>query len=268
MMPREMTPMYIPDDDFQAPKVDELLPHFLVLHKMMRKTLAPRIGYSKAILTYEQNLLDALMKLVHFDIFEYIIDEIWNITTNLARSCGFDPFIQYMIEVVAYEKFYKDVKHASLRPPVPKHPRTHRSSSSTPTVAPARTTHNGGDSSSSSQSSEMLKMSRGIFAMYRRTDQHLDVIEQRMEIVHRNQEIIHSQRDEPLLEFLDVPVYPPITDPYASPTPTEFFAFGVGPSYAPTGSDDDDEDDEIANDEEETEDEEETKDDKEIEDDE
>jgi hypothetical protein len=46
MMHREMTPMYIPNNDFQGPKVDGLLPHFLTLHRMMRKTLAPRIGYS------------------------------------------------------------------------------------------------------------------------------------------------------------------------------------------------------------------------------
>jgi hypothetical protein len=46
MMLREMTPMYIPNSDFQASKVDGLLPHFLVLHRMMRKTLALRIGYS------------------------------------------------------------------------------------------------------------------------------------------------------------------------------------------------------------------------------
>jgi hypothetical protein len=84
MMPKEMTLMYIPDGDFQAPKVDGLLPHFLVLHRMMRKTLAMRIGYSKAIPTYERNLLDALIKNVRFDVFEYVIDEIWNITTNPA----------------------------------------------------------------------------------------------------------------------------------------------------------------------------------------
>jgi hypothetical protein len=82
MMPREMTHMYIPDNDLQAPKVDGLLPHLLVLHRMMRKTLALRIGYSEAILAYEQNLLDALMKPICFDVFEYIIDEIWNIATN------------------------------------------------------------------------------------------------------------------------------------------------------------------------------------------
>jgi hypothetical protein len=46
MMSREMTPLYILDSGFQAPKVAGLLPHFLTLHRMMRKTLAPRIGYS------------------------------------------------------------------------------------------------------------------------------------------------------------------------------------------------------------------------------
>jgi hypothetical protein len=84
MMPRETTPMYISDSDFQAPKVDGLLPHFFVLHRMMRKTLALRIGYSKAISAYERNLSDALMKPKHFDVFEYIIDEIWNNITNPA----------------------------------------------------------------------------------------------------------------------------------------------------------------------------------------
>jgi hypothetical protein len=83
---------------------------------MMMKTLASRIGYSEAILAYERNLLDVLMKPMHFDVFEYIIDEIWNITTNPAWSCGFGSYIQYMIEAVAHEKFYKDVKHEPLRP--------------------------------------------------------------------------------------------------------------------------------------------------------
>jgi hypothetical protein len=69
MMPREMTPMYYQNSDFQVPKIDGLLPHFLVLHWMMMKSLAPRIGYSEAIPTYERNLLDAIMKPTRFDIF-------------------------------------------------------------------------------------------------------------------------------------------------------------------------------------------------------
>jgi hypothetical protein len=70
-----------------------LLPHILVLHRMMRKTLAPMIGYSETILAYERNLLDALIKSVRFDVFEYIVDEIWNISTNPLRSCGSAPYI-------------------------------------------------------------------------------------------------------------------------------------------------------------------------------
>jgi hypothetical protein len=145
---------------------------------------------------------------------------------------------------------------ASLRPAVPKDPRAHRSSSSAPVVAPPHTTRSGGASSSSSQSSRMLKMLRGIFAMCRRTDQLMDVMEQQMWIMHHNQEIFHSPWDEPLLEFLDIPVYPPVADPYASLTPAELAAFGIGPSHPLVSYDDDDEDEEAANDKEETEDDE------------
>jgi hypothetical protein len=62
MAPREMTPIYIPNSGFHAPKVDGILPHFLTLHRMMRRTLAPKIGDSNAILAYKRDLLDALMK--------------------------------------------------------------------------------------------------------------------------------------------------------------------------------------------------------------
>jgi hypothetical protein len=69
-----------------------------------------------------------------------------------------------------------------------------------------------------------------------------------MEFVHRNQEIIHNQWDEMLQEFLNVPVFPPIPNPYASLTAAELAAFGIDPSCAPAGYDDDD-DEEKADDE-------------------
>jgi hypothetical protein len=57
--------------------------------------------------------------------------------------------------------------------------------------------------------------------------------------VRRNQEIIHSQRDEPLQEFFDVPIFLPVPDPYGSLTPAELVAFGIAPACV--SSDDDDE---------------------------
>jgi hypothetical protein len=159
MMPKEMTPLYVQDGGFQPPKVERLLPHFFVLHRMTRRTLSPRIGYSKVIPTYERNLLDALIKPVHFDVFEYIMDEIWNIATNPLRSRGFAPYIQFMIESVTWEKFYKDVRHDSLRPAMPKDPRaSHAGSSAAPTAAPSHTTRSGGAPFAPATNTDILKM--------------------------------------------------------------------------------------------------------------
>jgi hypothetical protein len=47
VMLREMTPVYIQGGGFQSPKVEGLLPHFLVLHWMMRKTLAVTPRFSQ-----------------------------------------------------------------------------------------------------------------------------------------------------------------------------------------------------------------------------
>jgi hypothetical protein len=53
-----------------------------------------------------------------------------------------------------------------------------------------------------------LEDALGIFATCRRTNQCLDVMDQLLQIMRRNQETIHSQQDEPLYEFLNVPVFP------------------------------------------------------------
>jgi hypothetical protein len=79
---REMTPMYDPDSELRAQKIEGILPHFAILHRMSRRMLVPRIGDSDAIPAYERNLLDATMENEHFDAFDYIIDEIWNIAMN------------------------------------------------------------------------------------------------------------------------------------------------------------------------------------------
>jgi hypothetical protein len=62
MAPREMILMYITNSRFHAPRVDGILPHFLVLHRRMRRTLVLRISDSDTIPAYERNLLEALMK--------------------------------------------------------------------------------------------------------------------------------------------------------------------------------------------------------------
>jgi hypothetical protein len=68
--------------------------------------------------------------------------------------------------------------------------------------------------------------------------------------MRRNQEIIHSQWDELLQKFPDIPVFPPVPDPFSSLTPAKLVTFSIGP--ARVSSDDDDE--ALVDDDEETED--------------
>jgi hypothetical protein len=131
------------------------------------------------------------------------------------------------------------VHYDSLRPAVPKDPRTSRAgSSAAPATAPSLTTRSGGSPSALSPNSSILKMLRCIFATSWRTDQCLDVMDQRLQIVRRNQEIIHSQRDELLQEFPDIPILSPVPDPYGSLIPAELVAFGIGPTHASSNNDD------------------------------
>jgi hypothetical protein len=83
-------------------------------------------------------------------------------------------------------------------------------------------------------------------------NQHMDVMDYPLQNMRHNQEIIHSQWDEPLLEFPDVHVFPPVPDPYGSLNPAELVAFGIGPAHVP----DDDDNEEQADNNEETEDDE------------
>jgi hypothetical protein len=153
-----------------------------------------------------------------------------------------------MIEYVAQEKFYKDVRHDYLRPTVPKDPMASRASSfAAPADAPSCSTHSGGALSAPAPNSSILKMLRGIFATCQCTNQRLDVMDQCLQIVRHNQEIIHSQWDELLQEFPNVPVFPPIPDPYSSLTPFKLAAFSIGPAHV---SSDDDDEAQAANDEE------------------
>jgi hypothetical protein len=163
-----------------------------------------------------------------------------------------------MIEMMPHERFYKDVAHELLCPVVPKDS-AHCRTSPPIDMAPTHTACNGGASSSFNSNSSFLKMFWGIFAMCCHTDQCMNVMGHHLYIVRRNQEIIHSQRDEPVIEFLDEPIYPHIPDPYASLTLAELAAFGIGPSHAHANTNDDDDhngDEEAANDDEETEDDE------------
>jgi hypothetical protein len=78
------------------------------------------------------------------------------------------------------------------------------------------------------------------------------MMDQCLQIVRLNQKIIHIQWDEPLQVFPDVPVFPPIPDPYGSLSTAKLAAFTIGPARVSSYDDDEAQ----ADDDEETEDDE------------
>jgi hypothetical protein len=67
----------------------------IVLHKVIRKTLAPREGDSPRVPQFERNLLKAIFEKTKFNAFDFIIQEMWNIAISNKCSCAYAPHIHY-----------------------------------------------------------------------------------------------------------------------------------------------------------------------------
>jgi hypothetical protein len=54
--------MYLPESTPNPPSISGISPNIITLHRMLRVTLAPRIGDASTIHSYERNLIDAIKK--------------------------------------------------------------------------------------------------------------------------------------------------------------------------------------------------------------
>jgi hypothetical protein len=111
MVSAQLKQFYLPREVANAPTITGVTPNILLLHHMLRVTLAPRIGDASTIPSYERNLIDAIKKQELFNIFDYILQEIWNVAITPSRACAYAPFIMSFIEHVSGLTFVKDVKH-------------------------------------------------------------------------------------------------------------------------------------------------------------
>jgi hypothetical protein len=68
--------------DFIAPTITNFKPEMNVLHRVIRKTLAPREGDSSRVHQFERNLLKAITEKTKFNAFDFIVQEIWNIAIS------------------------------------------------------------------------------------------------------------------------------------------------------------------------------------------
>jgi hypothetical protein len=219
-------------------------PDVILLHRMLRVTLAPWIGDASTIPSYERNLIDAIKKQESFNIFDCIIQEIWNVAVTPSRACAYAPFIMSFIEHVFGLSFMKNVMH---KPQLPSSAhRFHQAPPPPPSTLAALSSSRGPGSSKGR--SGIFKLFKGLVSMCQRTNHRLDIIEQKLDANAYNHWLIHSklQIEEPLEEVSDANGLPEPNDLFAFLTPDELNYFEMGESHlggGPCGSEDNGSDD-------------------------
>jgi hypothetical protein len=79
--------------------------------------VTPREGDGTKILTYNKNILAAMAPNANgfeFSIFYFIWEEIKAISENPLKSCGYAPYLMYMIERVTARIFFYEKEHHPL----------------------------------------------------------------------------------------------------------------------------------------------------------
>jgi hypothetical protein len=95
-----------------------MLPFYVYLNQLFRRTVTPRKGDGTKILAYNKNILTAMAPNANgfeFSIFDFIWEEINAISENPLKSYGYAPYLMHMIEGVTAQTFLCKKKHHLLR---------------------------------------------------------------------------------------------------------------------------------------------------------
>jgi hypothetical protein len=79
----------------------DMLSYYAYLNRLFRRTVTPREGDVTKIPTYNKNILATMAPNANgfeFSIFDFIWEEINAISENPLKSCGYAPYLMYMIE--------------------------------------------------------------------------------------------------------------------------------------------------------------------------
>jgi hypothetical protein len=217
----EMAPMY-ETSSLQAPTITNFKPELILLHWVIRKTLAPREGDSSKVPQFERNLLKPITEKTKFNAFDFILKEIWNIAIFNNRSCAYAPYIMALIEVVSKGTFVKDVEHTPLLP------KKQFNSLSPLAPAPSAAPTSMDEPRSSSGQSAFFKLFKGLFSIYQSNKQEMDAFHERQEVILENQWNLHQkiQVEQPFIEFRPVEAPSQLPDPFASHTTAEMVYLG------------------------------------------
>jgi hypothetical protein len=95
----------------------DMLPFYVYLNRLFRRTETPREGDGTKILAYNRNILAAIAPNANgfeFSVFNFIWEEIKAISENSLKSCGYAPYLMHMIERVTARIFFCEKEHKPL----------------------------------------------------------------------------------------------------------------------------------------------------------
>jgi hypothetical protein len=119
----EMKFMYAPGQEMNAGSINGLYTFYSVLNRLFRKTICPRDGDPTNISQFAKNLLANMMDSTPpFSVMDFIREEIKGISMNPQKTCGFAPYLMFMIEDVTNRGFPKDGFHMPIKPNPSKKP--------------------------------------------------------------------------------------------------------------------------------------------------
>jgi hypothetical protein len=119
----EMKFMNAPGQEENAGTINGLYTFYSILNRLFRKTICLRDGDPTNISQFAKNLLtnkrDGAPPL---SVMDFVWEEIKDISMNPQKTCGFRPYLTFMIEDVTSRSFSKEGKHMPFRPkPTKKH---------------------------------------------------------------------------------------------------------------------------------------------------
>jgi hypothetical protein len=95
----------------------DMLPFYVYLNWLFRRTVTPREGDGTKILAYNKNTLAATAPNANgfeFSVFDLIWEETNAISENPFKSCGYAPYLIHMIERVTAWTFFCGKEHHTL----------------------------------------------------------------------------------------------------------------------------------------------------------
>jgi hypothetical protein len=193
--------------------------------------LAPQIGDATACSQYERNLIQYYVEKNPFCVFNYILDEIFNISKSPLYSCGYAPWIKMMIEKVIGKEFVKDVFITEIKSQAPTELTI---SPNVPSSSAARSTCFGATPPPPTSSlGGLLRVFKSMFRVCRDTRQRQDVL-------LSNQ---HCQNEKLDIDEFPLPEPPIDEDPFVSLTPVKLATMGSAPDEDDDYNENEDDDD-------------------------